>query len=256
MNVASKKNITSIIGIISMRPLRRARDLRNFIVDRLSIESDMIDHPSAEALHLVHHLRLPIREIVEREEGDECDEQPDGGRDQGFGDTTRNAARIDKTLISEELERADHARDRAEKAEQRGGGDDRLEDPQPPAKRFFDEARLVGRARFDPPGRTMPIPNDNLEKGAIVIALIHRVELVFKLIPGKAVSLDKLDRTRNEAGSRGEEECFLEHDNRRQYSERQERINHYNADLEGGEDALWIGHAWSPLSVRKPSSKG
>src|SRR4030065_696123 len=58
MKVASRKNITSIIGMISMRPLRYVLGLRSFMGVTLLVQTDVIDQACAEALHFVHRLRL------------------------------------------------------------------------------------------------------------------------------------------------------------------------------------------------------
>ena len=76
MNVASRKNMTSIIGMISMRPAAALARGRSFTT-RLSwpFEPDVVDDPRAELLHLVHDLGLAVREVVEGEERDERDEE-------------------------------------------------------------------------------------------------------------------------------------------------------------------------------------
>src|SRR5260221_129654 len=153
MNVASRKNITSIIVMISMRPLRRARDLRNFMAAPPLVETEGIDEAGAEPLHLVHDLGLALREVVEGEERDEGDEEAERGGDERLGDAAGDAPGIDQALIAEQLEGADHAGDSAEQSQQRRGGDDGLEHPQPAPQRLLDEARLVRRARIDPPSR-------------------------------------------------------------------------------------------------------
>src|SRR5258708_24311523 len=153
MNVASRKNMTSIIGMISMRPLRRARDLRNFMAAPPLVETDVIDEAGAEPLHLVHDLGLALREVVEGEERDEGDEEAERGGDERLGDAAGDAPGIDQALIAEQLEGADHAGDSAEQSQQRRGGDDGLEHPQPASQGLLDEARLGGRARFHPPRR-------------------------------------------------------------------------------------------------------
>ena len=52
----------------------------------------MVHHPRAELLHLVHDLALPVREVVEGEERDEGDEEPDRGGDEGLGDAADSSA--------------------------------------------------------------------------------------------------------------------------------------------------------------------
>ena len=56
MNVTSKKNITSIIGMISMRPLRYVLGLRSFMGATLLIQTDMIDQTCTKTLHFIHRL--------------------------------------------------------------------------------------------------------------------------------------------------------------------------------------------------------
>jgi hypothetical protein len=54
MNVTSKKNITSIIGMISMRPCRDRRDLRRFKTHpafRAFAKACVVDQPCAETPH-------------------------------------------------------------------------------------------------------------------------------------------------------------------------------------------------------------
>src|SRR6266404_4317038 len=169
MKVASKKNITSIIGMISIRPRRRLRGLRSFIVHPRRIEPDMVDETCPKPFHLVHDLGLAVREKIEGEERDERDEKPEGRRDERLRDTAGDAGGIDQTTLAEQLERPHHPGDRAQEAKQRRGGDDRLKYPEPALQRLLDQAGLVGRARFDPPGwmRTV-VENDTEEAGEIV----------------------------------------------------------------------------------------
>jgi len=51
----------------------------------------VVHHPRAELLHLVHDLGLPVREVVEGEERDEGDEEPDRGGDESLGDAAGDA---------------------------------------------------------------------------------------------------------------------------------------------------------------------
>src|SRR5690349_5704613 len=102
MKVARRKNITSIIGMISIRPLRRARDLRSFIAGPPLVETDVVDEARAQPLHLVHDLRLALRKVVESEKRDEGDEKAERGGDERLGDAAGDAARIDQALIAEQ----------------------------------------------------------------------------------------------------------------------------------------------------------
>ena len=70
MNVANRKNMTSIMGMISMRPRRAVLDLRRFIeflLLLLLIQTDVIDQSGTEPLHLIQRLRLTAREVIEPE---------------------------------------------------------------------------------------------------------------------------------------------------------------------------------------------
>src|SRR5476649_664848 len=67
MNVTSRKNITSIIGMISMRPCRGLRDLRSFKTHRAFrafAKAYVVDQPRAETLHLIKRLGLQPRKKV------------------------------------------------------------------------------------------------------------------------------------------------------------------------------------------------
>src|SRR5260370_11686706 len=99
MKVASRKNITSIIGMISMRPRRRLRGLRSLIVHPRRIEPDMVDETCPEPLHLVHDLGLAVREKIEGEECHERDEKPEGHRDERLRDNARDAGGVDQTTL-------------------------------------------------------------------------------------------------------------------------------------------------------------
>jgi len=59
--------MTSIIGMISIRPRRDLRTLGTRMVLSLLVEPDVIDQASSEALHLIHETGLPLRDEVERE---------------------------------------------------------------------------------------------------------------------------------------------------------------------------------------------
>src|SRR5260370_1069038 len=75
MKVASRKNITSIIGMISMRPRRRLRGLRSFIFPPHRVEADVVDNARAEPLHLIQDFGLAVRGEVEGEQRHERDEE-------------------------------------------------------------------------------------------------------------------------------------------------------------------------------------
>ncbi len=73
-------------------------------------------------------------EIVVREQAGDGDQQAEGGRDQTFGDTTRDGGRGSQLIPTHHAEGVHHAGHRAQQSEEGGGGDDGVEDGQTTAK--------------------------------------------------------------------------------------------------------------------------
>ena len=69
--------MTSIIGMISIRPRRDLRTLGIRMALSPLVESDVVDQTSSEALHLIHEPGLPLRNEVERKERRQGDEESD-----------------------------------------------------------------------------------------------------------------------------------------------------------------------------------
>ena len=67
-------------------------------------------------------------EIVVREQTGDGDQQAEGGRDQTLGDTARDGGRGSQLIPTHHAEGVHHAGHRAEQSEERGGGDDGVED--------------------------------------------------------------------------------------------------------------------------------
>src|SRR5271157_3793502 len=131
MKVASRKNMTSIMGMISIRPRRDLRTLGIRMVMSLLVEPDVVDEARAETLHLIHKPCLPLRHEVEGEECCQGDEESHRRRDQRLGHATRDPARIHQALVSKEMKRPDHSRDGSKKPEKRCSGHDGFEHPEP-----------------------------------------------------------------------------------------------------------------------------
>src|SRR5208283_3149804 len=106
INVTSRKNITSIIGMISIRPRRCWRDLRSFMGTLLQTisHSDVVHHSRSQPFHLVEHLRLPARKEIEREKGNNGNKKAQRGSDQGLGHPCRHSGWIDQAVVADQVE--------------------------------------------------------------------------------------------------------------------------------------------------------
>jgi hypothetical protein len=167
MNVASRKKMMSMSGMISIRaspaapragprashpPIRGelpARDGRRVVSRAAPVRgacraASGLRWPGAPGssscgprrLELVVRLvELRVQE-VERQERRDRDAEAEGRGDQRLGDAARDRARRAE-LAADQRERAHHARDRAEQAEQRRQRDHRVEDRDAARKRFI-----------------------------------------------------------------------------------------------------------------------
>ena len=75
-------------------------------------------------------------EVVVWEQAGDGDEKTEGGGDQAFGDTTCDGGRGSQLIPTHHTEGVHHAGHRAEQSEERGGGDDGVEDGQAAAEAF------------------------------------------------------------------------------------------------------------------------
>src|SRR6185437_70475 len=128
MNVASRKNITSIIGMISIRPLRNTLGLRSFM-GILLVKANVIDQARPKTLHLVHCLGLQAGEVIEPEQGYQSDHQADHCCNQRLGHASCYCCRIDDSLTSYYLKGTHHSYNSSHQSEQRRGSDNCLQYP-------------------------------------------------------------------------------------------------------------------------------
>ncbi len=209
---------------------------------RCLLETDRIHHPRPELLHLVHDLGQAVGEVVEGEQRDQRDEQPDRGGDQRLRDAAGHATGIDEALRAEEVERPDHAGDGAEQAQQRRGGHDRFENPEPAAERLLDERGLFGGPGLHPPGGLGAVVEDHPEEAAEVVAGVQLPHALLEIGPRESVCLEHLEQRAGQAGARDENERLLQDDDHRHHREQEQRIDHGAAHAEGRDETLEILH--------------
>src|SRR5271157_2290479 len=186
MKVASRKNMTSIMGMISIRPRRDLRTLGIRMVMSLLVEPDVVDEACPETLHLVHKPCLPLRNEVEREKRGQRDEESHCCCDQRLGHPSRHAARVHQALLPEEMKGPDHSCDGPKEPEKRGSSHDGFEHPEPARERLFDKARLVRCTRLHPPRRPPSVRQDHAKEPNEKVPWVERTEVVLELRPVKS----------------------------------------------------------------------
>src|ERR1700677_2934504 len=131
MKAASRKNMMSISGMISMRPRLCGNGETSFIIkSALVLVLGGVDEDlgvGAGGLQQEGELGDLGREIIQRDQADDGNGQTAGGGDERFRDTTGN--RLHGKLGRAQLEEGAHeAGDRAEQTEQRRERHDRVHD--------------------------------------------------------------------------------------------------------------------------------
>ena len=92
-------------------------------------EEEQIQPPAGVIHFVLNSLHLGVEIAVGKKTGD-GDEETEGGGDQTLGNTAGDGRGRTQFVPAHHAEGVHHAHDRAEQSEQRGGGDDGVEDRQ------------------------------------------------------------------------------------------------------------------------------
>ena len=231
--------------MISIRPCRKCRARWIFIARLPPVVGSVptrrrppgrvvCDRPAASPpLHRVERLRLHPREQIEREQREHRDQQTERGRNQRLRDARRHLRRRDQRRGADHVERLHHARDGAEQAEQRRRSHYSLEHPQSARQRLFDPACLIAGARFDPPRGLVAIVGDHLKEASVCVARPEFVQPLLEFDPRKSEGLDQVGEFRGQPQASRIEHGPVDDYRDCEHAQRQQRIDHRAAELDG-----------------------